>query len=92
LTVNLSAGTTRFEILSALLVPGSDYQVGIQTVGENGYRCYRRDIFDGRVTVPIAELVLKERANHFAGRWAANILVLLASYSFTLRTPIWQRR
>jgi hypothetical protein len=36
LTVNLPAGMTSFEIPPALLVPGSDYQVGIQTVGENG--------------------------------------------------------
>lgn len=36
LTVNLPAGTTSFEVPTVLLIPGSEYQVGIQTVGENG--------------------------------------------------------
>ncbi len=36
LTVNLPADVTSFEVPPGLLVPGSDYQVGVQTVGENG--------------------------------------------------------
>ena len=36
LTLNLPPGVTSFEVPPGLLVPGSDYQVGIQTVGENG--------------------------------------------------------
>jgi hypothetical protein len=36
LTVNLPAGTTRFEVLRSLVASGADYQVGIATVAKNG--------------------------------------------------------
>lgn len=36
LTLNLPAEATSFEIPPGLLVPGGEYQVGIQTVGESG--------------------------------------------------------
>ena len=36
LTLNLPPDATSFEIPEGLLVPGSSYQVGVQTVGENG--------------------------------------------------------
>jgi hypothetical protein len=36
LTVNLPAHRTSFKVPSSLLVPGSDYQVGVATVGQNG--------------------------------------------------------
>lgn len=36
LTVNVPADTTSFEVPPGLLTPGSDYQVGVATVGENG--------------------------------------------------------
>lgn len=36
LTVNVPANRASFQIPPSLLVPGSDYQVGVATVGENG--------------------------------------------------------
>jgi hypothetical protein len=36
LSINVPAGTTSFEVPTSLLIPGSDYQVGVATVGENG--------------------------------------------------------
>ncbi len=36
LTVNLPAGTTRFEVPASLVASGADYQVGIATVARNG--------------------------------------------------------
>ena len=36
LTLNLPPEVTSFEIPAGLLVAGSDYQVGVQTVAENG--------------------------------------------------------
>ena len=36
LTLNLPPGTTSFEVPPGLLVAGSDFQVGIQTVADNG--------------------------------------------------------
>jgi hypothetical protein len=36
LTVNLPAGTTRFEVPASLVAGGADYQVGIATVASNG--------------------------------------------------------
>jgi hypothetical protein len=36
LTVNLPASTTSFEVPTALLVPGTSYQIGIAAVGRNG--------------------------------------------------------
>jgi hypothetical protein len=36
LTINLPANRTSFRVPSSLLVPGSDYQVGVATVGRNG--------------------------------------------------------
>jgi hypothetical protein len=36
LTVNVPRGTTNFIVPASFMVPGSDYQVGLATVGENG--------------------------------------------------------
>ncbi len=36
LTLNLAPDVTSFRIPAVLMVPGAEYQVGVQTVGENG--------------------------------------------------------
>jgi hypothetical protein len=39
-TVNLPAGVTSFDVPAALIVAGSDYQIGIATVHENGNQVF----------------------------------------------------